>query len=138
MKTINIMKSNKKKALLHKIIFGSIAILFLLLIDTPVIFAQTTNLKGTWVIEQVKIKKTVNGIVSEKTYSISESFDMFAECIEKITFTSDNRVIVERKGKGANEKPSEGTYTVEGNMITRMIPESNVIYEYEITETNNI
>ena len=132
------MKSNKKKELLHNIKIGSIAELFLSLINVPFIFAQTTNLEGEWVIEQVKIKKTVNSVVSENTYSISESFDMFAECIGKITFTSDNQVIVERKGKSADEEPNTGTYTVEGNKITRMIPEMNKEYKYEITETNEI
>jgi len=112
-----------------------------LLLFTGIIFpanGQTTILEGVWNIESVKIKKTVNGVVSENTYAISESFDMFAECPAKITFTSDNQIIVERKGKSAGRKPSVEPYTVEGNIISRMASASIISYKYEITETNKI
>jgi FG-GAP repeat. len=59
MKIINVMKRNKKKALLKKVIFGSIAVLCLLLINTPAIFAQTTQ---AYVIFEDSQNNNFNGI----------------------------------------------------------------------------
>ena len=95
---------------------------------------QTTNLTGTWNINQVTIKKTVNGVVSENTYSMGESFDIFADCPQRITFKAGNTVVFEYDDRASREAP----YTVEGNIITRMAPQAFYRYKYTITGSNSI
>ena len=95
---------------------------------------QSANLTGTWNIDQVTVRKTVNGVVSENTYLMTESFEIFAECPKKITFKAGNKVVFESDGR----KPREDEYTVEGNRITRMASIAHYEYEFAITEANNI
>ena len=97
-------------------------------------YGQANNLVGTWRFDQVKVKKTVNGVSSEKTYSMKQSFDIFAECPQKITFTADNKIIFEF----SDMAPKEGTYSTEGNIIKRLTPEAPYEYKYTITEANVI
>ena len=103
---------------------------------------QSKNLEGTWVIDSVMVKKTVNNVVeiAGNIHSINDLFEMFAECPLTITFTADKKIIVEPKGKEPGETPSqsEGTYVVEGNKITRNISIAGIEYEYIITEKNKI
>ena len=91
---------------------------------------QDANLVGTWVINQVKIKKMVNDVSSEKTYSMKQRFASFIDCPQKITFTADKKVIFEYYGK----KTSEDTYSVEGNKIKRETPIAGYEYEYSIID----
>ena len=112
-------------------------LLLFLLFYTGIMFsanAQSANLEGTWVINQIKVKKTVNGVSSEKTYSMKQQFDIFAECPQKISFTADNKIIFEF----SDMAPGEGTYTTEGNIINRLTPEAPYEYKYTLTDTNSI
>lgn len=96
--------------------------------------APADELTGTWIIDQVKIKKTVNGISSENTYSRNQRFESFADCPNKITFTADGKVRFEYAGKD----PQEDSYTVESDRITRMTPAAWFEYEYTLTDANKI
>ena len=100
------------------------------------ILAATDDLVGTWIIDQVTIKKTVNDVPSEKTYSLKQrqKIESFADCPQKIIFKVDGKMIFEYDGKEA----SEDSYTVEGNQITRMTPVAGFNYEYTITDANKI
>ena len=95
---------------------------------------QTTNIEGIWVINQVKVKKTINGVTTENTYSMKQHFDSFTACPQKITFAADNKIIFEFSDMVSNE----GTYTIEGNIITRLAPEAPYEYKYSITNSNEI
>lgn len=98
--------------------------------------APVDDLVGSWIIDQVKIKKTVNGVSSENTHSLKlkQQFKSFTDCPKKITFTADRKVIFEYDDRD----PSEGSYTVEGNQITRTMPIAVLTYEYTITDANKI
>ena len=91
---------------------------------------QESALIGTWMVNEVKIKKTVNGLSSEKTHSTRGRVDSFVDCPQKITFMSDNKMIFEF----ASREPVEGTFTVEGNKIIRSIPSANYEYEYSVVD----
>ena len=95
---------------------------------------QTTDLTGTWNINQVTIKKTVNGTVSENTYSIKDRFESFAGCPQKITFKAGNLIVFEYDGKTSRED----SYAIEGDRITRMAPTAHFVYQYAITGANRI
>jgi len=98
--------------------------------------AANEDLVGTWIIDQVTIKKTVNDVPSEKTYSLKQrqKIESFADCPKKIIFKADGKMIFEYDGKEA----SEDSYTVEGNQIIRMTPAALYKYEYTITDANKI
>jgi len=96
--------------------------------------ANGQSLTGIWNIDQVKIKKTVNDVVSEKTYSMEDSFEIFADCPQKVTFKTGNKVVFEYDDKASCEAP----YSLEGNKIIRMTPDAFYEYEYAITGSNNI
>ena len=95
---------------------------------------QTANVEGTWVIDQVKFKKTVYGVTTEKTYSMTQHFDAFIECPQKITFTDNNKIIFEYR----ENEPKEGTYLIEGDLIRRITAEAPYEYRYTITDTGKI
>lgn len=101
---------------------------------TNLALATADDLVGTWIIDQVKVKKTVNDVSSENTYSPKQRFKSFTDCPNKITFTTDGKVIFEYNDKD----PSEDAYTVKGNRITRMTPIAWLNYEYTITAANKI
>ena len=94
------------------------------------IIGQTHNLEGTWRIDQIKVKRTVNNVSSEKTYNSRQRIDLFADCPQKITFTTDKKIIFEYNDK----EPSEGTFTIEGNKIKRILSAEVLEYEYSITD----
>ena len=92
--------------------------------------AQTVSLEGTWDVYQVNIKKTVNGVVSEKTYSAGEPVESFISCPQKITFKSDNKVVFEY----STQETSVYRYSFDGDKI-ELIPDF-AIYEYRHTITH--
>lgn len=98
--------------------------------------AAMDGLEGAWRIDQVKVKKTVNGASSENTYSLKlkQKIESFADCPKKMTFTADGKVIFEYNDKA----PSEGSYKVEGNQILRKTPVAGYEYEFVFTDTNKI
>ena len=95
---------------------------------------QSANLKGTWNIDQVKIKKTVNGVATEKTYSTRERIESFVSCPQKVTFKADNKVIFEYSG----QEPRESEYIIEGGKVKIMTAAAAYEYGYAITGTNAI
>ena len=97
--------------------------------------AQTASLEGTWDVDQVNIKKTVNGVASEKTYSVGESVESFMSCPQKITFKSDNKVVFEY----STQKASECKYSFEGDNKIKIISDVAIYeYGYTITQADNI
>jgi len=116
-------------------VFKKKSLLLLLFIGITIAAnGQTTNLQGTWVIDQVKLKKTINGETTEKTYSMRLRFDVFVECPQKITFANDNKVIFEYR----DNEPKEETYLIEGDIIKRFTAEAPYEYRYTITDTDKI
>ena len=111
-----------------------VSVLFLCLGTVTPANGQSTDLTGTWNINQVTIKKTVNGVVSENTYSMGDSFDIFADCPQRITFKDGNSIVFEYDDKASHEAP----YTIEGNRITRMAPQASYKYIYTITGSDSI
>jgi len=109
-------------------------ILFSLSAFTNSADGQTNDLEGSWRIDQIKVKKTVNNVSSEKTISTRQRIDLFADCPNKITFSADNKIIFEYNDK----EPSEGSYIIEGNKVIRMISTANIEYEFIKTEPNKI
>lgn len=92
-------------------------------------------LTGTWTIDRVKVKKTVDGVSSENTYSLKQKFETFIPCPKKITFGADGKTVFEYENRVV-EGPFE--YTVEGNQIKRMVPVAVYTYEYTITDTGEL
>ena len=116
-------------------VFIKKSLIFLLFIGiTFATNGQTTNVEGTWVIDQVKLKKTVNGVATENTYSMMQRFDAFIECPQKITFAADNKIVFEYR----ENEPKEDTYLIEGDLIRRLTPEAPYEYRYTITNTDKI
>lgn len=103
-------------------------------VSAALALAAADDLVGTWVIDQVKIKKTENSSSSERTYSKNQQFESKADCPKKITFTADGKVIFEYD----NKDPHEARYKVEGNKITRMTFVAGYEYEYTLTDANKI
>ena len=97
--------------------------------------AQTSSLEGTWDVYQVNIKKTVNGVVSEKTYSAGEPVESFMICPQKITFKSDNKVVFEY----STQKASECKYSFEDDNKIKIISDVAIYeYIYTIIQADNI
>ena len=97
--------------------------------------ARTVSLEGTWDIYQVNIKKTVNGVVSEKTYSAGEPVESFISCPQKITFKSDNKVVFEYNG----QEPRENKYSLEEDNKIKIISVGAIFeYGYTIIQADNI
>ena len=128
MKRLEQLNLHRRKALFKM----PIIILFILV--TLSAYGQTSVLKGTWVIEQVTIKKTVNGVVSEKTYSMKDRIESFVECPQKITFAADNKAIFEYHDRGTHEYRCE----IEIYTVKIINPLSVREYGYTITEAGNI
>lgn len=91
-------------------------------------------LKGTWTIDRVKVKKTVDGVPSEKTYSLSQKFETFIPCPRKITFAADGKAVFEYGDRSTG--PDE--YTVEGRQVKVMVPVAVYTYEYAITDAGEL
>jgi len=126
---------NKINLRMNKSLFIA-SILFLCVGTAIPVAGQNANLTGTWNINQVTIKKTVNGVVSENTYSMGDRFDIFADCPQRITFKAGNIVVFEYDDR---DKPSrEAPYTIQGNKIIRRAPTVSFVYEYTITGSDSI
>ena len=107
---------------------------FLLLFTAMTLSAYGQTLEGVWTIDQIKIKKTINGVAAEKTYSTRERIESFASCPQKVTFKAGNKVVFEYSG----QEPREEEYTVEGNKIKIFTAAAMLEYEFTIMGTNTI
>ncbi len=101
----------------------------------PTLALADDVLVGAWTINRVKVKKTVDHVSSEKTYSLKQKFETFYPCPKKITFTADRKAIFEYND---NRVSGPDEYTVEGNQIKVMVPVAVYTYEYTITETGEL
>ena len=126
--------SNKKINIMRKNTFLIIKTILLLMLFSSNAFSQGGTLEGAWIIEQVKIKKTVNGVAAEKTYSKGERIESFISCPQKVTFKAGNKVVFEYSG----QESLEAEYTVEGNKIKIKNIEAMLEYGFTITGTNTI
>lgn len=91
-------------------------------------------LAGTWTIDRVKVKKTVDGVSSENTYSLKQKFETFVPCPKKITFGTDGKAVFEY----ADHTTGPDEYTVEGRQVKVMVPVAVYTYEYTITDAGKI
>lgn len=89
-----------------------------------------SDLLGTWTVNRVKVKKTVDGVSSENTYSAGQRFETFVPCPKKVTFSADGNSVFEYDN-GKTDGPFE--YTVEGDQIKRMDPAAVYTYKYTVT-----
>jgi hypothetical protein len=97
--------------------------------------AQTASLEGTFDVYQVNIKKTVNGVASEKTYSVGEPFESFMSCPQKITFKSDNKVVFEY----STQEAIECKYSIENDNKIKIMSDVAIFeYGYTIIQADNI
>ena len=93
------------------------------------------DLLGTWTINRVKVKKTVDGVSSERTYSAGQKVEAFNESPKKVTFSADGNSVFEYEN-GKTDGPFE--YTVEGNQIKRMIMVAVLTYDYKVTPSGEL
>ena len=93
------------------------------------------DLLGTWTINRVKVKKTVDGVSSERTYSAGQKVESFNESPKRVTFSADGNSVFEYEN-GKTDGPFE--YTVEGNQINRMDPAATYNYKYTITPSGEL
>ena len=80
------------------------------------------DLLGTWTINRVKVKKTVDGVSSERTYSAGQKVESFNESPKRVTFSADGNSV----------------YTVEGNQIKRMIMVAVLTYDYKVMPSGEL
>ena len=132
---INIMKSsnksinnNKKETLLLKILFCSIAVMSLLLINTPVIFAQAkgTIPHGLWEVSQVSIEKKTNGKIEKKVYNKAVDVQDFFSIPETWEIKNSKTVILHY----ADGMEDTIEYTLEGGQLTINTLGAILIYQY--------
>ena len=93
------------------------------------------DLLGTWTINRVKVKKTVDGVSSERTYSAGQKVESFNESPKQVTFSADGNSVFEYEN-GKTDGPFE--YTVEGNQIKRMIMVAVLTYDYKVTPSGEL
>lgn len=93
------------------------------------------DLLGTWTINRVKVKKTVDGVSSERTYSAGQKVESFNESPKRVTFSADGNSVFEYEN-GKTDGPFE--YTVEGNQIKRMIMVAVLTYDYKVTPSGEL
>ena len=94
-----------------------------------------SDLLGTWTVNRVKVKKTVDGVSSEKTYLAGQKVEAFNESPKKVTFSADGNSVFEYEN-GKTDGPFE--YTVEGNQIKRMIMVAVLTYDYKVTASGEL
>ena len=57
---------------------------------SPVV--SVSDLLGTWTVDRVKVKKTVDGVSSENTYSAGQRFETFIPCPQKWSFINSKEL----------------------------------------------
>lgn len=96
-------------------------------------YGQNNELEGTWRIDRVIIKKTVNDVESVKTYYLSQDFKSFIKCPQKVAITSDE-IIFEYKNGDMDYSP----YLIKDDKIQRLFNSAIFDYEYNISGKNQI
>ena len=125
------INNDKKVVLLHKIIFRSMAVLCILLINATVIFAQTNTIPhGLWEVSQVTIEKSTNGKIEKKTYNKVSEMQSYLPCPQTWEII-DSKNVVLHYSEGMKETIE---YTIEDGLFTVNMFGAILKYNYS---TNN-